>query len=151
MLGVKHWQENLMGVLVILWRRFGGAVRPRENIPAPPVLRLVQEVCPWLPEEGSGSLTTWEDREKAKRHRTEQPSVFPFSLRVFGILYVIPWIHDCFFKVGSAEQIEFTGWDCPDLPDALDPTPEETDYEGEDTQPRDWECNVTPLPQTLLG
>lgn len=35
-----------------------GAVRQRENIPAPPVLRLVQETCPWLPEEGTGSLTT---------------------------------------------------------------------------------------------
>lgn len=57
-------------------------------------------------------------------------------------------------RVGSAElekQIEFTGWACPDLPDALDPSPEESDYEGEDTQPRDWECNVTPLLQTLLG
>lgn len=60
MLGVKHWQENLeMRVLVILRRRFGGAARQRENIAAPPVLRLGQETRPWLPEEGAGSLTAW--------------------------------------------------------------------------------------------
>lgn len=41
-------------------------------------------------------------------------------------------------RIGSAEaekQIEFTGWACPDLPDAPDPNTEDSDYEGEDTNP----------------
>lgn len=31
-----------------------------ENVTAPAVLGPVQETCPWLPKEGTGSLTSWE-------------------------------------------------------------------------------------------
>lgn len=91
-----------MRVLLILRRRFGGAVLQRENIPAPPVLRLVQETCPWLPEEGTGSLTTWGKIRKKLRDTGLNNQVYSHFHLEFLESYT--WIHDCFFKGGQALQ-----------------------------------------------